>query len=231
MRMTTWDDLKAALLDLEGSGTLTQYPDPRSNEARQPPFEIHLAPWADDAAAKLHRRFGDDVELVVGSLSYPERQPWRISTKTDAISEMDPTEMTVELDAPIVVASGQNVRGALRVHNLSAAPIVIHGRQDPILPNGKVVHAQVVDVRTGEVVGGLAGAKYRPGERFGGFMRYVFRVAPSEKDLLPMVFSTESASPDLGYAVPAGEWAVWVQLELDDGRRLRTPLLPITVTD
>ncbi len=133
--MTMWDDVKAALRDLQASGVLTQYPSLDSDEARQPPFVIHLAPWATDAAEELHRRFGDDVELVVGSLSYPERQPWRprairegrgrITTPGRPIPDIDPNEMTVELDAPIVVASGHHVHGALRVHNLSADPIVI----------------------------------------------------------------------------------------------------------
>ena len=36
---------------------------------------------------------------------------------------MDLTLMTVELDAPIVVASGHTVRGALRVHNLTRTPL------------------------------------------------------------------------------------------------------------
>ena len=76
-----WDDVRAALLGLEGSGALTQYPDPRSDEAQQPPIEIHLAPWATDAAAELHRRFGDNVKLVVGSLLYPSGERWRISPK------------------------------------------------------------------------------------------------------------------------------------------------------
>jgi hypothetical protein len=41
------------LLDLEGSGALTQWPDPRGNEARQPPFEIHLPSWATDTESSL----------------------------------------------------------------------------------------------------------------------------------------------------------------------------------
>jgi hypothetical protein len=134
--------------------------------------------------------------------------------KTDAISEMDPTEMTVELDAPIVVASGHNVRGALRVHNLSGDAIVI-------LTNG-VVTAQVVDP-TGEVVGGYSGAQRAPLVRFD--------VASNSTTVVPMLVGTASVKHDLGYSVPAGAWAVQVELQLDDGRRLRTPLLRITVTD
>jgi hypothetical protein len=40
------------------------------DEGRQPPYGTDLAPWATDIAKELHRRFGDDVELVVGAFSY-----------------------------------------------------------------------------------------------------------------------------------------------------------------
>lgn len=46
-----------------------------------------------------------------------------------------------------------------------------------------------------------------------------------------MLVGTASDSAQLGYAVPPGEWAVRVTLELGDGRRVRTPMLPITVTE
>ena len=213
--MTVWDEVKVVLLELEGSGALVQHPDPRVDDNRQPPFEIHLQPWATDIAEELHHRFGDDVELVVGSLRYPQRQPRRQPAGApDDIPDIDPRLMTVELDAPIVVASGRTVRGALRVHNLSANTIVI-------LTNGQVT-AQVVDPHTGAVVGGFAGAQTLPGIHFSA--------APGDSVVVPVLVGTTSVSPDLGYAVPAGKWAVQMTLELEDGRYLRTPLLPITVT-
>ncbi len=227
--MTVWDELKIVLLELESSGAFVQHPDPRVDDNRQPPFEIHLQPWATDIAEELHRRFGDDVELVVGFLRYPQRQPQRQHAGApDDIPDMDRALMTVELDAPIVVKSGRTVRGALRVHNLSADAIVI-------LTNGHVT-AQVVDPHTGAVVGGFAGAQTLPGIRFSA--------APGETVVVPVLVGTASASPDLGYAVPAGVWAIQMVLELADEnpagwqrterlgrRRVGTPLLPITITD
>ena len=135
--------------------------------------------------------------------------------KTDAISEMDPNEMTVELDAPIVVASGHHVHGALRFHNLSADPIVIK-------TNG-VVTAQVVDPRTGETVGGYTGYQTAP------LVRFV--VDPGSTTVVPLLVGTGSRSPELGYAIPAGAWAVQATLMLENGRWVRTPMLPITITD
>jgi hypothetical protein len=40
--MTVWDELKVVLLELESSGALVRYPDPRVDEDCQPPFQIHL---------------------------------------------------------------------------------------------------------------------------------------------------------------------------------------------
>jgi hypothetical protein len=139
----------------------------------------------------------------------------RISTPGRPIPDIDPNEMTVELDAPVVVASGHHVHGALRVNNLSADPIVIK-------TNG-VVTAQVVDPRTGEVVGGYSGAQRAPLIRFD--------VAATSTTVIPLLVGTGSRSPDLGYAIPAGEWAVQATLMLEDGRCVRTPLLPIRITD
>jgi hypothetical protein len=225
--MTVWDELKASLFKL--SDSVIRWPDVRLDEDMQPPFRIGLAPGAISAAEELHRRFGDDVELVVGFLRYPDRKPWRISPKGEDIPKMDPTEMSVELDAPIIVASGHTVRGALRVRNLSAHTIVL-------LPHEHVT-TQVVNPQTGDVVGGFCGERRGPS---------CWReVHPASTIVVGVVIGTASVSPDLGYVVPAGKWAIQVILELEDEnatgwqrgtdrpgrRRVRTPLLPITVTD
>jgi hypothetical protein len=228
--MAVWDELKAVLLDLQGSGALAAYPDPRVDEGRNPPFSIRLAPWATDVAEQLHRTFGGDVELVVGLLDYPEPQPPRQHAKApDDIAEMDPTAITVELDAPVLVASGHHTRGALRIHNKGTEPIVI-------ATNGQVT-AQVVDPRTREIVGIFSGFQTLRG--------IYFRAAADSTVVVPVLIGTASVSPALGYVVPAGEWAIQIVLDLEEAegstrqrdtgrparRRLRAPLLPMTVTD
>ncbi len=55
--MAVWDELRVALTELLDSGALK------------------LAPWAVDIAADFYRRFGDDVDLRVGALGYPDRRP------------------------------------------------------------------------------------------------------------------------------------------------------------
>ncbi|HUC21292.1 MAG TPA: hypothetical protein VMA73_01165, partial [Streptosporangiaceae bacterium] len=71
--MTAWDELKPVLVRLreEQPGTLMRYPMPEVDENRQPPYAIHLAPWAVATAQELHRQFGDNVQLTVGALPYP----------------------------------------------------------------------------------------------------------------------------------------------------------------
>ena len=97
--------------------------------------------------------------------------------------------MTVRLDAPIVVSSGHNVRGALRVNNVSSDAIVA-------VTNG-IVTAQVVNPLTGELVGGYTGFQTAPLVRF--------EVAPGETTVIPLLVGTASANPALGHAVPGGE--------------------------
>ncbi|MGA2527654.1 MAG: hypothetical protein ABSG36_00675 [Acidimicrobiales bacterium] len=229
--MAVWDELKLVLLDLEGSGGLAAYPDPRMDEGREPPFGIDLAPWATDVAERLSCQFGDDVELTVGAFRYPERQPLRQpASASDDIAEIDPSELTVELDAPVVVASGRTIMGALRVHNMSAHTSVI-------ATNGQLT-AEVVDPQTGAVVGGFVGSQRLP--------LVHFRAAPGETVIVPLLVGTASFLPDLGYAIPAGEWMIQAIVKLDESgeagrqrrvtgrvvsRRSRTPLLPITVTN
>ncbi len=102
----------------------------------------------------------------------------------------------------------------LRVHNLSATDIVV-------LTNGNLT-AQVLDAATGERVGGYSGAQRLPLVRF--------TVPAGSSTVIPVLVGTASRSPELGYSVPPGEWAIAAEMKLDDGRTVRTPPMGITVT-
>ena len=148
--MTAWDELKpviARLLDQQ-PGALTLYPTPESDAARTPPFRVQLAPWALDAAEELHRQFGGDVELTVGSLPYPPGRQGarRRSPGGQRPNLLDPREVTAALDGPAVVSSGHTLHHHLTIHNLT-------GSELQIATNDRVT-AAVVDPQTGEVVGG-----------------------------------------------------------------------------
>ena len=188
--MTAWDDLWVVLTELRDTGALMSYPDPQLDRDDAPPYRIELAPWATDAAASLHDAFGVDVELVVGVLSYPDRQP--IFTRPTTSPPPVPDEATVELDGPGGVPSGHVLHTGLRVHNLSATVLAIR-------TNGQLT-AVVLDPATGHVVGGYSGAQRLP--------LVVFQVPPGEHTTIPLMVGTASFVPELGYSVPEGAWEV-----------------------
>jgi hypothetical protein len=222
--MTVWDELRPVLARLrdEQRGTLLEFPDPRYEEGQPPPYQITLAPTAVAVAEDLHRRFGDSVRLTVGRLPYPPgRQPDRPLghlIRQPPGELLDPQEAEVRLDGPAIVRSGQTLRHGLLVRNLT-------GRVLPIATNGNLT-AVVLDLRTGQVVGGFAGAQTMP--------LIMFPVAPGSTQRIPLLIGTASFRPDLGYALPPGSWGmqVWLDLEWDPHtrERRRTPVLPLTIT-
>jgi hypothetical protein len=221
--VTVWDELKPVIVRLRDQqpGALARYPSPDSDVERTLPIEVHLAAWATDAAAELDRQFGADVELTVGALPYPPGRPSRPRRETarGALPDLlDPNEVAVALDEPAIVSSGRTLHHQLTIHSLA-------GSELQLVTNGKVT-AVVVDPRTGETVGGFSGAQTLP--------LVIFRVAPGGSVRVPLLIGTASYAPQLGYAVPPGEWGIQVTLQLGpdprDSPRRRTPVLPLTIT-
>ena len=222
--MAVWDELRASLARLrdEQQWTLLEFPDPRYEQAQPPPYQITLAPTAVAVAEDLHRSFGDSVRLTVGALPYPPAsEPDR---PLDHLLRHPPGELLgqreaeVRLDGPAAVRSGETLRHGLLVHNLTDQVL-------PIATNGNLT-AVVVDPRTGQVVGGFAGAQTMP--------LIMFPVAPGHTERIPLLIGTASFRPKLGYAVPPGSWGIevplTVQRELEGRERRRTPVLPVTIT-
>ena len=58
-------------------------------------------------------------------------------------------------------------------------------------------------------------------------VRKVFVVPPGETASVPLLVGTDSFRPELGYAVPPGEWGLRATLSPELGR---TPVLPLTIT-
>ena len=216
--MAVWDELKVVLVRLraEQPDALQQYPDPTSEYA-QPPFAIGLAPWAVAIADDLHRRFGDGVDLTVGLLAYPAREPrWPLPGRSPA-ELLDLQQVTVDLDGPALVRSGHTARHGLLVHNLT-------GENLEIATNGQVT-AEIVEPETGRMVGIYAGAQHMP--------LIVFGVPPGQTTRIPLLIGTAGLAKDIGYAVPPGTWGLQATLDLGpdpvQASSRRTPVLPITV--
>ncbi|HEX3782293.1 MAG TPA: hypothetical protein VHX38_21730 [Pseudonocardiaceae bacterium] len=217
--MTTWDELKVILARLRAQdpNPLMLYPGPEIDHDRHPPFGLRLAAWAEDIARDLHERFGADVRLRVGALDYPERsraEP-RYVQPTEDLSEQ---EFRVELEGPLTVRSGHTAQLQLLITNLT-------GTEYTMSSNGELT-ARVLDPATGRVVGGYTGMHR--------LNLVTTRLAAGETRAIRLVTGTDSYLPELGYAVPPGQWTVDTVLPVSDGREgraLRTPALPITVID
>ncbi len=213
--MAAWAQLRQRLLELETEdGPLLGYPDPRADD-QEAPHHIHLAAWAVAEAKALHREFGADVVLTVGSLSYPDPSTQPARRTTEPAPLLDPDEATVALDGPARVASGHTVMHGLLITNHRDEELVL-------IINGQLT-ADVVDRDTGEEVGGYAGAQR--------LSRREFRVSPAATVRVPLLIGTASFTPRLGYAVPAGLWALTVPVVLDDTGQRRTPMMDLTITE
>lgn len=76
---------------------------------------------------------------------------------------------------------------------------------------------------SGEVVGGYSGPVLA--------MLQTFTVAPGVTERIPLLVATDSFVPDLGYAIPPGQWGLQAILDPAAGHAVRTAALPLTVTD
>ena len=217
--MATWSEVRAVLSRLRGddSHPLTQFPDPGSDSQR-PPFRIGLAAWAVDVAEDLHRRFGSDVALTVGALTYPDRVLDRPGpggrSAAGIVPDLDPARARVALDGPLSVRSGHSLIHGLLVTN--------HATEDLAIISGRTLIASVVDPDSGVVVGGYSGFI------FAVRVRHV--VPPGETTRIPLLVATDSLVPELGYAVPPGVWGIRATMHFEAGPAARSPILPLTIT-
>jgi hypothetical protein len=219
--VAVWDELKPVLARLrdEQPDMLTLYPMLDADDGGQPPFPVRMAPWAAATAEELHRQFGANVDLTVGAFPYPPgRQPQRSPSAGQPAEQLDPLEIAAELDGPAVVSSGHTLRHGLLLRNHT-------GDELQIATNGQLT-ADVVDPRTGEVVGGFSGMQARP--------LIMFRVGAGDTSRIPLLIGTASFTHRLGYTVPPGNWGIQATLSLgspiNDPPSRRTPVLPLTIT-
>lgn len=217
--MSRRDELRAVLEDLaeDPSRPLRAWRIPK-HDADVPPFPVTLAAWAVDVAARLHDRFGDDVELTVGALRYPSGTLGTTrSSEFVAVADvplLDPTEVEVNLSGDVEVRSGHDASSQVLITNHGTGEIALH-------TNGNVT-GWVADPSTGVVIGGFAGPQILP--------LVVFGAEPGETVAVPLLVGAASFDPELGYSVPPGRWAMVVPLSLAGRGTWRTPLLPMTVT-
>lgn len=180
---------------------------------------VKLAADQEALAASFHERFGDAVELRVGVFPYPpasgadeqEKEPPVVARPK--LPLLPSEEFEVALEGEIVVFSGATKGGVLRIHNRGGAEAVIK-------TNGGVT-ARVIDPQTGDGVGGFFGFQQVP--------LIKFRIAPGATVSIPLLVGTALSVRSLGYAVPPGQWAIEVPIQIEGRGQFRTPPLPILI--
>jgi hypothetical protein len=213
--LRAWEEVRQELIRLREirNDALQGYPGP-GPRYRKPPFDIGLSAYAVDVAAALHERFGEWVTLRVGALAYPRPSASR-RRAAKSLPTIDPAEIRIALADAVVISSGHTKTYPLKVTNLGDSELVVQ-------TNGNLI-AEVVDPQSGFIVGGYAGGHLD--------MLVPFRIPPNSVIRIPLLIGTASFEPELGYAVPAGNWALRTMLKLMDGRTFYTPFLPFVVTE
>jgi len=212
--MTGWDSLRVDLRQLleESPGALVVLPDPDS-ERREQRIHIELAAWATDIAATLNAKYGSLVDLRVGAMTFPTGQLW-VNEYTRQLrgAPAEPAGLDVEPLSPLSVRTGRFTHEDVLVTNRA-----VH--EQVLLTNGALTSA--VTDSSGSVVGRYVGPHT--------LARVGFPIESHQSRPVPVLIGTASVVPDLGYAVPPGQWELVIALQTDSGSMLSAPL-EITIT-
>jgi hypothetical protein len=179
---------------------------------------VRLRADGEPVAVKLLGRYGDAVDLTVGFLHFPEcafshSQGPLIADQGRPKPRSLPDELHVEVDENLEMRSGANLQSTIRLTNEGDEEVVAH-------TNGRLT-ARVLDPKTNETVGGYSGAQTMPLVRF--------RSPGGGSVEIPLLIGTASTIPRLGYAVPAGRWAIEITLGLGSKGCFRTPVIPLAI--
>jgi hypothetical protein len=181
---------------------------------------IRLRADQEDLAKELRDRYGEAVDLTVGSLHFPNdsqsdgEASAQSSTSVADLPPLPSDAADIWLESQIEVQSGRNANGVLMVHNL--------GTDDIIVMTNSQVTPRVIDPAGPEVIGIYAGAQTMPLVRF--------TARPGEVVKIPLLIGTACPSARLGYATPPGQWELELVLNLEGQGSFRVAGLPITVS-
>jgi hypothetical protein len=172
-----------------------------------------MAAWATDIAAMLNAKYGSLVDLRVGAMTFPTRQLW-VTEYAHQLqgSPADAAGLVVESLSPLTVRTGRFTHQDVLVTNRAA--------HRHVLATGGDLLSVVTDT-SGSVVGRYVGPH--------NAKRVEFWIETHQSRPVPVLIGTASVVPDLGYAVPPGQWWLVIVLQTDRGVMLSAPL-EITIT-
>lgn len=180
---------------------------------------VKLAPDQEERAGQLLRRYGDALSLGVGAFSYPDIREGYVPSNERSLSTR-PQEplighdgLDVVLEHDLTVVSGRTAHGSLIFTN--------HTDHELVLTTNGGITARVTDPLSGEVVGGYVGAQAVP--------LYRHAVSPRASSTVPLLVGTASFKPQLGYALPAGAWAIEAVVNVEGRGIRRLPSLSLTI--
>jgi hypothetical protein len=212
--MALWGSLRVDLRDLldDAPGALRGFPDPDSERSADERISVELAAWASDIAASLHEKYGDQIDLRVGAMPFPNTG-YRPDPRLTQLhgSPAASVGLALELAAPLTVRTGRSTTARAQVAN--------HSTDARVLMTNGHLQAVVIDA-DGAVVGRYTGAQT--------LALVMFTVEPDERREVPVLVGTDSVVPELGYAVPPGSWSIVVEIPTA-GHVVSSPL-PCVVT-
>jgi hypothetical protein len=201
-------------LGAESPGALVVLPNPETERRSETRFRIVLAAWATDIAAELNTTYGELVELHVGAMRYPARELSVDPHGPELCGQpAEDAGFDVEPLIPLTVQTGRHAQLEVLVTNRTE-------RTEVLISNGAL--SSVVTDGSGSVVGRFVGPQYA--------RRVGFEIAPEQTRPVPVRIGTASMVPELGYAVPPGQWTLVVVLQTETGTLLLAPL-DLTVSE
>lgn len=165
---------------------------------------VHLRADQEQVASELAARYGNAVQLRVGSFSFPDRRPRRPGPPAAPAPQEQAfpgLEMSVEVDQEVLQA-GDDGHGRLMLRNTGTERIGPLDSGQPLA--GSLLNSSL------EVVGGYSGWIAGVGR--------IIDLAPGESASLPVIFGTASTREELGYILPPGQYWLQVRMRLHRGR-------------
>jgi hypothetical protein len=180
------------------------------------PLEVTLAANEEELAGELVARYGSSIAVRVGALAYP------IGTASSVCVDAPPAStvpgLRIGITAPTEPLSAAGVEPA-------QLTVVLHNDGDtPIRFSSGTAVGTILD-GTGRVVSALVANMADVG--------IAVDLRPGTSTELPLVVSTASCDPAIGYTLPPGPYRLTAGVHHADGESttLHSPPVPITIGD